>query len=86
MIRTTHAKTTDSGFAARHRGAADAVGTLDRGDGKGYTLLAYDSTPGYADTTPLPATPAKWKYKAIYRVGDERVGLWSAEVSIAVGA
>jgi len=33
-----------------------------------------------------PATPAKWKYRAIYRVGDARVGLWSAEASIAVGA
>ena len=58
---------------------------VDRGDGKGYGLLAYDTTPGYTDTAPLPATPTKWKYKAIYRVADQRVGLWSNEVSITVG-
>ena len=55
------------------------------GDGKGYGLLAYDTTPNYTDTAPLPATPVKWKYKGIYRVGDQRVGLWSNEVSITVG-
>jgi hypothetical protein len=27
----------------------------------------------------------KWKYRAIWRVGDEQVGLWSEEVSITVG-
>ncbi|MBI5687476.1 MAG: hypothetical protein HZC54_20580 [Verrucomicrobia bacterium] len=58
---------------------------VDRGDGKGYVLLAHDTTPGYTDTTPLPTTPAKWKYKAIYRVGDQRVGVWSQEVAITVG-
>ncbi len=58
---------------------------VDRGDGKGFGLLAYDTTPGYTDTTPLPVTPTKWKYKGIYRVGDQRVGLWSNEVSIIVG-
>ena len=58
---------------------------VDRGDGKGFVLLATDTTPNYTDTTPLPATPTKWKYKGIYRVGDQRVGLWSNEVSITVG-
>ena len=58
---------------------------VDRGDGKGYVLLTYDTTPGYTDTTPLPAIAAKWKYRAIYRVADARVGVWSAEVSITVG-
>jgi hypothetical protein len=59
---------------------------VDRGDGRGFTLLAIDSTPGYTDTTPLPATPAKWIYKAIYRVDDAQVGLWSNPVSIIVQA
>ena len=58
---------------------------VDRGDGKGYGLLADDTTPGYTDTAPLPAMPAKWKYRAIYRVGDQRVGVWSKEVAITVG-
>ncbi len=58
---------------------------VDRNDGKGFTLLAMDSTPGYEDSFGFPATPTKWSYKAIYRVGDNQVGQWSAEVSITVG-
>ncbi len=58
---------------------------VDRGDGKGWVLLTYDTTPGYTDTAAQPATPTKWKYRAIYRVGDQQVGQWSAEVSITVG-
>ena len=58
---------------------------MDRADGKGFLLLAQDTTPGYTDSTPLPATPAKWTYKAIFRVGDQRVGQWSDEVSLIVG-
>ena len=35
--------------------------------------------------TPLPAgQSAAWKYKAIYRQGDECVGQWSEVVSIPV--
>ncbi|MEO5913884.1 MAG: hypothetical protein ABIS50_06600 [Luteolibacter sp.] len=56
---------------------------VDRG--AGYVLLTYDSTPGYIDTAPFPAAPAKWSYKAIYRVGDSQVGQWSAEVFVTVG-
>ena len=33
-------------------------------------VLTYDTTPGYTDTTPFPATLTKWKYRAIYRVDD----------------
>ena len=56
---------------------------VDRG--QGFVLLAQDTTPGYTDTTPLPATPTKWIYRAIYRVGDDRVGQWSNPVTIMVG-
>lgn len=58
---------------------------VDRGDGHGFVLLAYDTTPNYTDTQPFPAAPAKWIYRAIYRVGDAQVGLWSLPVSITVG-
>jgi hypothetical protein len=58
----------------------------DRGDGKGYVPLAFDTTPGYTDTAPFPTTPVKWTYRAIYRVGDAQVGVWSAPVSITVPA
>lgn len=57
---------------------------VDRGGG--YQLLTYDTTPDYLDTTPAPTPAAVWKYKAIYRVGDQRVGQWSDLVSITVGA
>ena len=56
---------------------------VDRGQGFG--LLAIDTTPGYTDTQPLPATPTKWTYRAIYRVGDSRVGQWSKPVGVTVG-
>ncbi len=58
---------------------------VDRGDGKGFVLLAYDSTPGYVDTQPIPAAPVKWTYRAIYRVDDAQVGQWSNPVSVTVG-
>jgi len=58
---------------------------VNRNDGKGYVLLAYDTTPGYTDTQTFPAAPAIWTYRAIYRVADDQVGLWSLPVSITVG-
>jgi hypothetical protein len=59
---------------------------VDRNDGKGFVLLTIDTTPNYVDTNPFPAPGASalWKYKAIYRKGDERVGQWSDVVSVAV--
>jgi hypothetical protein len=48
--------------------------------------LAIDTVPDYLDTYPLPAPgqTALWRYKAIYRIGDEQVGQWSDVVSQAV--
>jgi hypothetical protein len=42
--------------------------------------------PDHTDTQPLPAAgqSALWKYKAIYRQGDDRVGQWSGVVNIPV--
>ena len=57
---------------------------VDRG--QGWQMLAFDTTPNYTDTAPFPATPTKWKYRAIYRVGDAQVGVWSNTVEITVGA
>ena len=58
---------------------------VDRGSG--FVYLANDTEPDYLDTAALPAAGATalWKYKAIYRLHDEQVGLWSDVVSIAVG-
>jgi hypothetical protein len=58
---------------------------VDRGDGQGFKFLTIDTTPGYTDTQPFPAAPAKWTYKAVFRVGDDRVGQWSDPVSTNVG-
>jgi hypothetical protein len=44
-----------------------------------------DTTPGYTDSQPFPAAPVKWTYRAIYRLGDNRVGQWSKPVSVTVG-
>lgn len=56
---------------------------VDRSNG--WELLTIDTTAGYTDTHPLPTTPQKWTYKAIYRLSDARVGQWSNENSITVG-
>jgi hypothetical protein len=58
---------------------------VDRSDSKGFVMLTFDTTPNYTDTAPFPATPTKWTYRAIYRVGDSRVGQWSKPVSVTVG-
>jgi hypothetical protein len=59
---------------------------VDRADGKGFVLLTIDTTPGYTDTQPFPAASAKWTYKAIYRLDDAQVGLWSQTASVTVPA
>ena len=58
---------------------------VDRNDSKGYVPLAFDTTPGYLDTCPQPTALIKWKYRGIYRVGENQVGQWSAEQSLTVG-
>ena len=59
---------------------------VDRGDGKGFVLLAFDTTPNYTDTQAFPATLTKWSYRAIYHQSDAQVGLWSQTVSVTVPA
>jgi len=58
---------------------------VDRGDGH-FTLFTIDTTPNHTDTTPLPpaGTVVLWKYRAIYRVRDERVGQWSQVLEVSV--
>ena len=53
--------------------------------GSGWVILTFDTTPGYTDTTAHPTTLTQWKYRAIYRVGDQQVGQWSAEIAVTVG-
>jgi hypothetical protein len=66
-------------------GQVDSLEILvDRGNGT-YIPLTIDTRPGYVDTEPFPTPAAKWKYKAIYRKDDQRVGLWSDVAEISVG-
>jgi hypothetical protein len=57
---------------------------VDRGNG--FNLLTIDMSPGHLDTAPLPPTgsAAIWKYRAIYRQKDQRVGQWSSVLEVAV--
>lgn len=57
---------------------------VDRGNG--FALLTIVMSPGYFDTAQLPAsgTATLWKYRAIYRSRDKRVGQWSAVLEVAV--
>ena len=57
---------------------------VDRNYNKGFVVFVFDTTPNYTDSTPFPAVSAKWTYKAIYRVNDAQVGLWTAPVSVNV--
>ncbi|KAF0181118.1 MAG: hypothetical protein FD161_424 [Limisphaerales bacterium] len=69
------------------KGQADALEFwVDRDNGTFVFFLAIDTVPDYGDTFALPAPgqTALWKYKAIYRIGDEQVGQWSDVVSQAV--
>jgi hypothetical protein len=56
----------------------------DSGNGQ-WTFLALDTRPNYIDTTPMPATSAKWKYRAIYSNDAQRTGQWSNVAEITVG-
>ncbi len=68
------------------KGAFDGIRIeVDRADGKGWTFLAIDTRPDYADTEPFPASGAVWKYRAIYLLDDRKAGQWSAAVSVTVG-
>jgi len=59
---------------------------VDRADTHGFVLLTIDTTPNYTDTQAFPGSKTIWTYKAIYRANDAEVGIWSAAVSVVVGA
>lgn len=69
------------------KGDADGI-EIHKAEGNSgeYKFLDLDMHPHFADKAPLPAhgQSVVWKYKAIYRLGDERIGLWSDEVSVSV--
>ena len=67
------------------KGRATAI-EIEVDRGTGFVFLALDTVPNYLDTHMLPpGTSGLWKYRAIYRIGDNRVGMWSDIVTCAVG-
>jgi hypothetical protein len=69
------------------KGVTDSIDIyVDRNLSDDYVYLANDMEPDYLDTFPLPSgvTSAIWRYKAIYRIGDDQVGQYSDPVSITV--
>jgi hypothetical protein len=59
---------------------------IEKDSGAGYVMLDKDFQPDFTDATPLPAPgqSALWKYRASYLLKDNKVGVWSDEVSITV--
>lgn len=57
---------------------------VDRG--AGWELLLMDTKPNCTDVHAQPAPQTIWKYRAIFRVDESRVGQWSETVSVIVGA
>jgi len=71
-----------------NKGKASAVEIwVDRTNDNNFVLLSVNTKPNVTDLTPLPAggSGALWKYKAIYHLDDQPVGLWSNIISVTVG-
>ena len=68
------------------KGDADGVEIHKSVELGAFHFLEMDLRPHFADKSPLPPAGKSevWKYKAIYRLRDERIGQWSDEVSISV--
>lgn len=58
---------------------------VDRDEGA-FNPLAIEPIPDFLDIAPLPAsgTSALWRYRAIYRCQDQRVGYWSQVLEVEV--
>jgi hypothetical protein len=54
--------------------------------GSGFVKLDRDMRPDYIDKSTLPAAGASaaWRYKMIYLINDEHVGVWSDVVTVTV--
>ena len=50
-----------------------------------WTLLPLATRPNSFDTSPMPASSDKWKYRAIYSNDAHRIGQWSNIAEIVVG-
>lgn len=68
------------------KGGADALEIwVERSAQTGFTALDISTDTRYQDDEPPPASPAVWRYKAIYRLKDDHVGSWSDVTSVVVG-
>lgn len=69
------------------KGVADAIDLYaDRNDGQGFVYVGRLSRNEYLDITPMAANKVydEWKYKGIYVIADQQVGLYSIIQSIDI--
>ena len=59
---------------------------IEKDSGEGFAMLDKDFSPDFIDNSVMPAQgeSAIWKYRAIYLVGDDKVGLMSDVVTVTV--
>ncbi|TRX35233.1 hypothetical protein [Flavobacterium restrictum] len=59
---------------------------IEKDSGAGFVTLDKDFHPDFIDNSTMPAQgqSAVWKYRAIYLLNDEKVGLWSDVVTVSV--
>lgn len=71
-----------------NKGKASALEIwVNRTNDNNFVLLSVNTKTNVTDSTPLPTegSGALWKYKAIYHLADQPVGLWSNIISVTVG-
>jgi hypothetical protein len=68
------------------KGSSDSLEIwVERTPQSGFAMLEIRTGTRYVDSAPLPALPAQWRYKAIYRMHNEHLGEWSAVATVLVG-
>ena len=69
------------------KGKFDGI-IIEKDSGNGFLVLDKDMHPNFIDNSPLPPAgeSAIWRYRAMYLLSDDRVGMWSDIVSTTVMA
>jgi hypothetical protein len=69
------------------KGKFDGI-LIEKDSGNGFLVLDKDMHPNFIDNSPLPPVgeSAIWRYRAMYLLSDDRVGIWSDIVTTSVTA
>jgi hypothetical protein len=67
------------------KGKLDGI-LIEKDSGDGFVTLDKDFHPDFIDNSVMPAQgqSAIWKYRAIYLMNDEKVGMWSDTITVTV--